>query len=646
MLRTQANDSIAVKLKSEDNNAREGSSQTKLHAVATPGKHSDGGAIMKNEPASSVASISAGDSSLTKSNLQSVSRVASQSCVTTASRAAEPNSIKTSVLNGPDVVNMSKDVNVKETHGGAKRLKVEPASGNLKIISDSEPMDKDEEEGEGEEMEQEEEQEPVSGWGIDTRIKVRIFCESLMTSTVEDSNGGPFYARRPGFSETPLSTPAGDQGSLEKESSAKAVTKEKMNGSEPAAPEATEEKEDDVKIASSIATNETQTPSKNKMSTSRNGESGENETEEFTAPTPKRTSARQSARKKQSVGSHSSAVIEDAIVMRTRSGPKMKLFSGGETKARVFLVGSPYIGRPCWAQLSRPLRAPIPELKTPIRPRRPLTAYMHYNALARDDMKNKHPDADFQGLARIMGEAWRNMTDSEREIYNRRAEVDKRKYDQAMLVYERELRKYQEAKGLTKPNSTPTNSGDNSNSNSSSTSGVIAASNALRSSVAVALNPLIPAKQQRLLVNQVVRLEPKSGAVAREHFLNNLDDEKEHTAVAEHCKTHRRLSQPDKFYFVLTYIPDLFWARLAPMQQSGFFTDPDYKYAKHRGRPKWVLVPEEQAQEIDVSAQRCVLVKSCAVKRTADADNEEWDLFTDVEVKVGEEMRKNKRKKK
>mmetsp|Transcript_27416 Transcript_27416/g.64236 ORF Transcript_27416/g.64236 Transcript_27416/m.64236 type:complete len:1027 (+) Transcript_27416:261-3341(+) len=78
-----------------------------------------------------------------------------------------------------------------------------------------------------------------------------------------------------------------------------------------------------------------------------------------------------------------------------------------------------------------------------------------------------------------------------------------------------------------------------------------------------------------------------------------------------------------KYWFVLTYIPDLKWCHLAPMVQEGHF-GPDRK--RSYGRPRYRLVDEKLGKELDISSAYCIAVKSKALKRTADADKEEWDI--------------------
>lgn len=79
-----------------------------------------------------------------------------------------------------------------------------------------------------------------------------------------------------------------------------------------------------------------------------------------------------------------------------------------------------------------------------------------------------------------------------------------------------------------------------------------------------------------------------------------------------------------KYWFVLTYIPDLKWCHLAPMIQEGHF-GPDRK--RSYGRPRYRLVDEKLGKELDISSMYCLPVKSKALKRTADADKEEWDII-------------------
>ena len=63
------------------------------------------------------------------------------------------------------------------------------------------------------------------------------------------------------------------------------------------------------------------------------------------------------------------------------------------------------------------------------------------------------------------------------------------------------------------------------------------------------------------------------------------------------------------------------------MIQDGIF-GPDRK--KSGGCPKWRLVDENLGHEIDISSIFCIPVKSKALKKTADADKEEWDILDEL----------------
>lgn len=76
----------------------------------------------------------------------------------------------------------------------------------------------------------------------------------------------------------------------------------------------------------------------------------------------------------------------------------------------------------------------------------------------------------------------------------------------------------------------------------------------------------------------------------------------------------------------MTYIPDLKWCHLAPMVKDGVH-GPERK--RSEGRPKWRLVEENLGKELDISSSYCIPVRSKALRKTADADKEEWDILDD-----------------
>ncbi|GKY93198.1 hypothetical protein MPSEU_000287600 [Mayamaea pseudoterrestris] len=80
------------------------------------------------------------------------------------------------------------------------------------------------------------------------------------------------------------------------------------------------------------------------------------------------------------------------------------------------------------------------------------------------------------------------------------------------------------------------------------------------------------------------------------------------------------------YWYVLTYIPDLKWCHLAPMKACGNFGDDK---PKSSGRTKYRLVDEKLGKEVDISSSFCIPIKARAMRKTLDADMEEWDVVDD-----------------
>lgn len=81
-----------------------------------------------------------------------------------------------------------------------------------------------------------------------------------------------------------------------------------------------------------------------------------------------------------------------------------------------------------------------------------------------------------------------------------------------------------------------------------------------------------------------------------------------------------------KYWYVLTFIPDLNWCHLAPMREAGTFGDDK---GNSQGRTKWMLVDEKLGMEVDISGSFCIPIKAKSMRKTNDADKEEWDIIDD-----------------
>jgi hypothetical protein len=100
-----------------------------------------------------------------------------------------------------------------------------------------------------------------------------------------------------------------------------------------------------------------------------------------------------------------------------------------------------------------------------------------------------------------------------------------------------------------------------------------------------------------------------------------------------------------QYFYVLTFIPDLYWCHLAPMVPvDGSNPSPaSNKKGKKHERPNvasppksprdgvstetWKLVKEELGEEIDLSAKYCIKMPTKMLRNCEDADKEQWKVL-------------------
>jgi len=255
-------------------------------------------------------------------------------------------------------------------------------------------------------------------------------------------------------------------------------------------------------------------------------------------------------------------------------------------KLQVHILGAPFVGHVRTAYLDTPLRDPSLTPDMPQKPKGPQSAFSFFSKIRRKQLRESHPEWDNQALVKTLQQEWRVLPEESRKPYVMTAQEDKERFTIEMNDYEDQMRFYQDCRA--------------------------------------AQNLKLPANLFTM-VNQVIRLKPKFSRDSRKMCLADLSKCGAQEEIVQHCKSRKeRFDEDCPYYYVLTFIPDLYWCRLCPMQRVGEFDEE--KYRKHFGRPKWKLIPEGEAVEIDVSASRCEIVPSVAVKRTEDADNEEWDI--------------------
>ena len=83
-----------------------------------------------------------------------------------------------------------------------------------------------------------------------------------------------------------------------------------------------------------------------------------------------------------------------------------------------------------------PVSGKAKKTKDPNAPRRGMTAFMLFSNDNRAKIKESKPDATFGEIGRLVGEAWKALTDKQREVYTKRAEADKQRYTSEMETYQ------------------------------------------------------------------------------------------------------------------------------------------------------------------------------------------------------------------
>ena len=224
----------------------------------------------------------------------------------------------------------------------------------------------------------------------------------------------------------------------------------------------------------------------------------------------------------------------------------------------------------------------------PVPPKRPPAAFLLFCNSMRQRKASLLAGKSAGQASQILKDAYDLIPDREKRAYIQKAADLRAEYAKAKAMYDEKLKDYRKAYPPP-PNSTaavglpPTTP----------------AGRALSSSSHLTMDTQMAVSSPKMdLFNKVVRLKP--GAPAADG------------GVLKHT-----------YWYVLTYIPDLRWCHLAPMEAVGTF-GPDKP--KAAGRPKYKLVDESLGLEVDISSAFCIPVKARSMRKTMDADKEEWDV--------------------
>jgi HMG (high mobility group) box/LysM domain len=218
----------------------------------------------------------------------------------------------------------------------------------------------------------------------------------------------------------------------------------------------------------------------------------------------------------------------------------------------------------------------LPSIELPSKPKRPLSSYVLFCNEYRESLKEELAGKPGSEYTKVLSALWKELNDEAKAVYVEKHESAKREYRIAVAEYEKDLAEFHEKYPELKPTLASDDDQDDDGASS---------------------------KGEDSLFNKVVTL----------NYSGPLLD------------SHREF----KYFYVLTYIPDLQWCHLVPMRSVGTW-GPDKP--KCGGRPIWMLVNEKEGKEIDISSTFCRAVKSRGLRHTVDADKEQWDIPGSVEI--------------
>jgi len=73
--------------------------------------------------------------------------------------------------------------------------------------------------------------------------------------------------------------------------------------------------------------------------------------------------------------------------------------------------------------------------KDPNAPKRGLSAYMFFSAANRERILAENPNFSITDVAKALGEAWKTVSDAEKEVFQQQADEDKARYEREMAAY-------------------------------------------------------------------------------------------------------------------------------------------------------------------------------------------------------------------
>jgi hypothetical protein len=82
-----------------------------------------------------------------------------------------------------------------------------------------------------------------------------------------------------------------------------------------------------------------------------------------------------------------------------------------------------------------PVSGKAKKVKDPNAPKKGMSAFMLFSNDQRNKIKTENPDLSFGEIGRKVGEAWKGLNDKQKQVYVKKSEEDKKRYESDMQTY-------------------------------------------------------------------------------------------------------------------------------------------------------------------------------------------------------------------
>lgn len=120
---------------------------------------------------------------------------------------------------------------------------------------------------------------------------------------------------------------------------------------------------------------------------------------------------------------------------------KKKVMKGEEKKKLMYLENSKEEGKSSvfmtevYFEMPKSVGVKSKKSKDPNAPKKGMSAFMIFSNEYRNKVKSENPECSFGEVGKKVGEAWKALSDEQKQVYVKKAEEDKKRYESELQTY-------------------------------------------------------------------------------------------------------------------------------------------------------------------------------------------------------------------